>query len=66
MRHIIGLTVTNREENGNETGYRTHVITLSNKEAVERVVETICDGVGAWDDVVTRDDVLVWIEEDSR
>ena len=61
MRHIIELMVTHRDEE-NETGYRRHIITLSNNDAVSRVTDSITDGRG-WHNVVSIDDILEYDDE---
>ena len=64
MRHIIELHVINRSDEGQfETGHRSHIITLSNKDAVRRVFEAISGGNIAWEDVLEVTDVLVYDEK---
>jgi len=41
----------------------THIITLSNEGAVERVEEVIKDGVIGWDSILKKKDVLVYDEK---
>ena len=55
-RYIIELRVIRRLEDY-EDGYRTHVITLSNQDACNRVVDAIKDGKG-WESAVQMSDVL--------
>ena len=56
-RYIIELRVIRRLEDY-EDGYRTHVITLSNQDACNRVVDAIKGGVIPWEVIVEVDDVL--------
>ena len=63
MRHVIEIQVVNRTDDGQlSSNYRTHVITLSNRAAVARVIERVKDGTSGWDEVLKKEDVLEYEE----
>ncbi len=64
MRYVVELNIVRHLDNGKLiSGHRTHVITLSNLEAVQRVAETISDGVAGWDSDISPDDVLEYDDD---
>lgn len=59
MRYTIYVEQNVIDDAGNEKGTRSHVITLSNKEAQEKVAEYILNLL--WlDDIVNDGDCLVY------
>ena len=44
-------------------GFRTHIITLANQEAVEKFWEAMQEGVTPWNDVLEMGDCLVYDDD---
>ena len=59
MRHTIHIERNSIDDLGNSVGSYSHLITLSNKAALERVIEYI-KNLEWLDDLVGADDVLVF------
>ena len=59
MRHTIYIERNSIDDAGNSVGSYSHLITLSNKTALERVLEYI-QNLEWLDDLVSIDDILVY------
>ena len=67
MRHVIEVQVIRRTDDGQlSSSYRTHVITLSNQDAVDYLVEQIKEGKRGWEKGLTKDDVLEYDDAIDR
>jgi len=62
MRHTIYIEETTIDDDGNQRGYRSHLITLSNHDALVRILGYIIN-LEWLDDLVKPGDVLVYDEE---
>ncbi len=59
MRYVVQLTLIRRTDDGQlSSSYRTHIVTLSNEDAFDSLLETIKKGKTAWRKDLKSDDVL--------
>ena len=59
MRYCVYLHLVRRTDNGqHSSNVMTHIITLSNQAAVDRVEAVVKEGTHGWDDVLKKKDVL--------